>query len=168
MVFKKNNKRNNINIQNAFDEWHNANKLALSVPIFIYFKDKQYYKMQFCGITKCIDVILFCNNTQYELCVSVNYKSFYWDLLAVFEAMPIKIKNNYICQLCIENKRQSFGSLNELLQDHLFTPFLNWVNNELATSKWLILEDLSSCTSAYISTHRPREKNCQTIINIKI
>lgn len=51
-------------------------------------------------------------------------------------------------------KRQAFGSRHELWCDHLFSPFLDWVNLKLAPANWLVLRKEEGWSCAEFASER--------------
>lgn len=61
-----------------------------------------------------------------------------WDILQDFEACPKERDGKWFCQWCEDFPKPEAGALrfyasrDELLVQHAFEPFLNWINTELA------------------------------------
>ena len=86
------------------------------------------------------------------------------DLLASFEAEPIRGKNGYYCGLCPQEDRGSYASRDEIWRDEIFNPFLNWVNNQLATASYIEFYEQTSYTAAKLISVQT-SSNC---VNLKL
>jgi hypothetical protein len=49
--------------------------------------------------------------------------------------LPQRGENGYVCGHCEAEARKTFPNLEALWRDHLFEPFLEWVNKKLATAE---------------------------------
>lgn len=64
-----------------------------------------------------------------------------WDLLMEFDAAPTAVQDGWVCQRCIDNTDPDkpiprvYPSRDALLRDHVFEPFLAWVNESLAKAE---------------------------------
>lgn len=57
----------------------------------------------------------------------------------------------YQCELCLAehgSSARTFTSKEALWQDHLFEPFLQWVNKELAPANWLLISGTDDGSTA--------------------
>ena len=93
--------------------------------------------------------------------------------------MPDLTSNGYICSLCDPALCEPVGiatypSRELLWRSHLFEPFLDWVNNNLAKAPWIeIYGSIGNCASARLldslpenmSTDDTQNKDCQIIAN---
>lgn len=58
------------------------------------------------------------------------------------------MSDGYKCELCVPDDGKSaaqFPTRDALWQDHLFAPFLKWVNEKLAPARWLQISCIRSC-----------------------
>jgi hypothetical protein len=62
-----------------------------------------------------------------------------WDFLLDMDTEPRRVPGGYVCDLCPSEPRPVFPNRPALWTDHLFEPFLEWVNESLAKAKWLAL-----------------------------
>ena len=60
-------------------------------------------------------------------------------MLISLDASPRKNAEGYVCELCMTEQPQVFASRPALWQDHLFEPFLAWVNTALYPATGLVL-----------------------------
>lgn len=71
-----------------------------------------------------------------------------WDEIAEFDAVAAQTSDGWICTLCRDIPRigpappKVYGSREMLLIDHVYEPFLAWVNNTLHEAKTLALYDI--------------------------
>src|SRR6202035_1260234 len=54
-----------------------------------------------------------------------------------------RVAGGYICKCCLPEYRTVFADREALWADHLFEPFLEWVNNDLAKAKTLVLHGIA-------------------------
>ncbi len=154
-------------IQRDFVAWLDANQSAFAVPVRLGQRTRTHWQLRFGGITPHVSAVLIGNGTQNELVVAAEWQGECWDLFAAFEASPYRAETAYFCALCEETGRQAFGSRVELWLDHLFVPFLDWVNRKLAPANWLVLHDHGGATSAALSVERPADLAGQIIVPLR-
>lgn len=145
------------NNQYAFISWLKSNEDRFAIPLILGKQSDQILEIGFKEITPVISAILIRD----EITVAVEWNEECWDLLASFESAPIKRKNAYICQMCSHRVRQLFPSREELWSNHLYVPFLEWVNTRLQPSNWLAICQLDGMTSSYLSVEQP---SCEGLI----
>jgi len=76
--------------------------------------------------------------TDRELMVPLDQEELCWDLLLSLEAAPIEDpEGGMTCTLCPAEDRPVFPSLDALWRDHLFEPFLDWINTKAAPATGL-------------------------------
>jgi hypothetical protein len=101
--------------------------------------------------------------TTWELGVDVDWKGDCWDVLIYFESIPIKVATGYRCKLCQGDDLPIYPSRKALWVRHDFEPFLQWVNTELFTAKWLAISGIQDqCTWARL-VNEITEKDDETI-----
>jgi hypothetical protein len=87
--------------------------------------------LSFEEINPAIGAFLTC----WELVVFVNWEGQNWDVLLNLDTRPRRLaRGGYTCECCKRQNRRIFPSLDALWRDHLFEPFLAWVNGELAVA----------------------------------
>ena len=84
----------------------------------------------------------------YELVISVDHDGTCWDLIACFEACPERSGAGYVCSDCFPDARTLFASPDALWTDHIFDPFLTWVNEKLAPASAIALIGSEGCSTA--------------------
>lgn len=131
-------------IQRAFIAWLAENKGRFLIPISIGKRTGLSLNIRLHGINPAIHISL----SRQELVAAVEWKSECIDFLFSFEAMPEKsAKGGYHCKLCIDKPLREYPSRKDLWVDHLFEPFLVWVNEKLQPSLWLCLHKWPSRSS---------------------
>lgn len=71
-----------------------------------------------------------------------------WDEIAEFAAVAVQTSDGWICSLCRDMPREGatppkvYESREVLLTDHVYEPFLAWVNNTLYKAEVLALYDI--------------------------
>jgi len=144
--------------------WIDANRSAFAVPVRLGRRTRKYWQISFDGIMPNVSAVLIGIGSQNELVIAAYWQGECWDLFVSFEASPIRKGAAYFCELCEENHRRAFGSRQEIWLDHLFMPFLDWVNNMLAPANWLVLDNYDGATSAMLSVERPSDEIGRIVI----
>jgi hypothetical protein len=149
-------------IQRTFIHWLEKNQSRFMVPVRIKRITAERVDMDFVGVTQLIGATLYhwggaTPRCYEEITVPVNWDGTHWDLLLWLDAAPVKSGDGYVCRSCEMERQAVFQDRESLWQDHLFEPFLNWVNTSLAPAKWLELggSDDRGCTYATILTEKP-------------
>jgi len=125
-------------IQRAFISWLEQSRSRFITPIRISKRTKDFIELDFINSNLLFSATL----TSWEINVSINWQGECWDLLVCFEAIPQLTSDGYVCSLCLPelcwpNARTTYANREQLWKDHLFEPFLEWVNNKLAISPWI-------------------------------
>lgn len=77
---------------------------------------------------------------RHEITVGAFHDGGCWDLIFDVDAYPERRGEGYVCSQCErEGKHETFASREALWLDHLFEPFLGWLNENLAPAKALVL-----------------------------
>ena len=74
-----------------------------------------------------------------EIDVSVNWQGQCWDIIFNEIAIPLAVRNGYVCSVCRPSERTLFSSREELWKEHLFEPFAAWILKELANANAIVL-----------------------------
>jgi hypothetical protein len=93
-------------------------------------------ELRFQNYPDCLSVCL----SKDELAVHLEWQGEWWDMIIDLDAWPRPTRGGYKCKCCWDERGESaeiFPSLEALWQDHLFDPFLKWVNEKLAPARWL-------------------------------
>jgi len=123
-------------IQRAFLKWFELNRPRFAIEIKLGRRTDRNLELSFAGINGAVTAAL----TTYEINVYVEYESYNWDMILSVDSVPIRIEGGYYCAFCLPESRSIFPDRLSLYTDHLFEPFLKWVNDDLAKAKWLMLE----------------------------
>ena len=139
-------------IQGAFITWLANNKSRFLVPTSVGRRDDQSLDILLQGVNPIIQVSL----NDGELVAATEWQGKCIDFLFSFESYPTKLADgSYYCEHCTDEARRVFASLEDLWVDHLFEPFLVWVNEKLVPSPWLSLNDLGGLTYAKLLQEKP-------------
>jgi hypothetical protein len=115
-------------IQRAFVSW--LANTPLKVPVTISLRTDQMMEIAFAVATPLLSASL----DRRELNVAADWNGICWDFLLVLEAAPQKVTGGHVCTDCEPENRKLFPSREAVWIDHLFQPFGDWVNNELAVA----------------------------------
>ena len=128
--------------QRAFVSWLAENYPRFAVSVRINRITATSVTLIFPDYPACLTVSL-CSHS---LNVVVDWQGLNWDMLISLDAYIARTVNGYQCQLCIVDDTESpqlFPSREALWIDHLYEPFLKWVNEELASARWLEISGFS-------------------------
>jgi hypothetical protein len=141
-------------IQRAFLSWLEKNRLRFAIEIKLGRRTDCVLEFSFVGVNSAIEGLL---NTR-EIEVFAMYEDECWDILVEFNAEPKRVSGGYVCEACPPGSPPLFPDRSSLWADHLFEPFLEWVNNDLANAKWLSLRgNPGYATSARLLADESRE-----------
>lgn len=136
-------------IQRAFLRWINENRSHFKVPIQLAEVSAKGAKFHFHNYPDCLTVWL-ANDA---LRVAVDWKGKPWDVIFDMDLYPRQTPDGFKCTLCEAEDGEPatlFPTREALWQDHLFDPFLKWVNKKLASARWLRISCINDrgCTWA--------------------
>lgn len=140
-------------IQRAFVSWFNENQSSFGVPIRISKISGKGIELRFQNYPDCLSVWLTSN----ELGVHVEWQENYWDCLIDLDASPFHTSKGYQCKRCVREGGKPvmvFPSREALWKDHLFEPFLKWVNEVLAPARWLQLSSIGGYGTTWAQLFR--------------
>ncbi len=154
------------------NNWFKANREAFAIPLSFswrpkkksvgrYGKRKQYrYKadrkralvLKFQHLTPCIQ---FSIGRGFTCCASADYpvNQKGWDLIFDSDIAPEQLEDGrWVCDFHYRWHQQNpdtvpleaFSSLQALTEKFMLEPFLKWINEEVAVSKWLCLYETDS------------------------
>jgi hypothetical protein len=63
----------------------------------------------------------------------------WYDFVYDDDIVPERVPNGVICRLCLPEAQRTFATREELWREHLFEPFLAWMNEKLAPATALAL-----------------------------
>jgi len=116
-------------IQRSFMQWWKQNRQRFDVQVHILTVSHVGIRLKFAKDYGCI----FARLSQDDLSVIVEVEGLFWDMLLSLDVCPVRSLNGYSCALC-EQSDQIWPTRDALWVDHLFEPFLEWVNARLAKS----------------------------------
>jgi len=151
-------------IQQSFFRWLRINQHLFRIPLQIEQRSDKLVEASFIGIISTISATL-----TWEINVAVMHDQNCWDLLASFDALPIKTPgaSSYYCDICNPNDRKHFLSREEIWEAEIFVPFLEWVNNNLAVNTHIELQRVNSTTSARLCKVDD-ENQCDSFCRLKV
>ena len=122
--------------QRAFFRWFESNKSRFSIPVRLKLFKGAKVKIEFKNHPECLRITANESN----LGVRVYWNGEPWDGLLELDVSPVKTRDGdgFSCRLCLDQEKK-WSSLEELWADHLFEPFLRWVNKDFANAKSLRL-----------------------------
>ena len=123
-------------LQRAFVLWFNENNTRFKIPVRLTKITAKGVELHFQNFPGCLSVWL-AND---ELRVYVEWQGEPWDALFDMDLYPSRTPDGYKCDQCVPDEGESvalFPTREALWQDHLFAPFLKWVNEKLAFARWL-------------------------------
>jgi hypothetical protein len=118
-------------LHNAFFQWSAANERKFAIKLELLEHTGSGLHISFHGINR----ILTAHLSEHEITVSAVSRGTYWDTILDLDALPKRVPGGYTCELCLEEHRCIFRSVEDLWRDHLFEPFLQWVNDDLAKAE---------------------------------
>ena len=115
-------------LHNSFIQWYAANEDKFAIKLELLKPTDACLDVGF----RAINAILTAHLVEDEVSVAVMSQGTFWDTILHLDALPKRVPGGYVCDFCEEEYRRIFPSLEALWRDHLFEPFLEWVNDELA------------------------------------
>ena len=153
-------------IQRTFVRWLDKNRTRFEVPVHIRKITADSVNLTFQGYPDCLSVSL----SAYELNVHVNWQGRWWDMLISLDAWAFHTLGGYKCKCCWIDYGESatnFPSRESLWLDHLFDPFLQWVNEELTPARWLQIsgtKDVGATWAKLIRDENALDKPDRTLL----
>ena len=117
-------------IHHAFVNWLETAGSRFAVGVRVTGRAGQHIELSFDDITPALGAFL----SSRELTVFVDWEGQNWDSPLSLDVTPRRSGGGYICECCKPEGRTVFPTLDALRGDHLFEPFLAWVNEELAAA----------------------------------
>lgn len=116
-----------------FRRWLDKNKSRFVFDLTFQMSKDNCFRIRLIGVTSVIYVHLgsagiSANAYINDECV---------DIIADFDSFPEATAEGYVCPLCTADVREPFPTLEQFWCRHIFDRFLSWVNNELASARWL-------------------------------
>jgi len=125
----------------AFDDWLSDAGPHLAIELRVDKKCSESIEVGFVGINTAIEAFIEYGETDafFELQVFVDWEGSNWDTILMLDCEPVRRADGYVCDLCPPEDQKVFPSREALWRDHLFEPFLEWVNEDLATADVIYL-----------------------------
>ena len=123
-------------IQRVFLSWLNKKRDDFMVPLRLTKITANGVELHFINYPDCLSV----GHSSNGLGVYVQWRRTHWDGLTGYDVYPYQTLEGYKCRQCVSEDGETaalFPTLEALWQDHLFAPFLKWVNEKLAPARWL-------------------------------
>lgn len=122
--------------QRAFFRWFEINHSRFSIPVRLKPLKGAMVKIEFKNHPECLTITANESN----LGVWIYWDGEPWDGLLELDVSPVKTRDGdgFCCRLCLDHAKK-WSTLEELWVDHLFEPFLKWVNKDFANAKSLRL-----------------------------
>ncbi len=120
--------------QREFIKWLAETEHSFSFPLRIIRRTERGIEMKLLGVNSAIWISLRST----EINVGVTWQGKFLDFLVSNDCVaPQHTSSGYICKYCENEERKTYSSRENLWRDHLFEPFLDWVNNELANAEFI-------------------------------
>lgn len=135
----------------VFFQWYAAHEEKFAIKLELLKRTDRGLDIGFCKIDRIVTAVF----TDSEIAINVDWQDTFWDVIQWFEAPPKKVPGGYVCDLCPQDDRPVFSSREDLWNDHIFEPFLAWVNDDLATAEAISLSGTPDrITSARLAKSR--------------
>lgn len=131
-------------IHKTFVDWYAQQGERFSVPLHYLKRTDRCLDLSFHGLNPAFSIFL-----TWEMGICVDWEAECLDCLTFFEAYPQHGVDGYHCSQCIgEYALITYSSRECLWQEHIFEPFLQWINDYLVPARWLGLysTDNKGCT----------------------
>ena len=119
-------------IQRAFLSLLEENRSRFAIKIKLGRRNDGVQQFAFAGINSAVSGVL----STYEISVYVMHQGACWDFLLDVDTELRRVPAAMFATSARRNLAPVFPAL---WTDHLFEPFLEWVNESLAKAKWLAL-----------------------------
>lgn len=126
-------------VQQVFLDWLRANRKRFAVAPRIDARTDRWIRITFDGITPMIAAYVGRDGIGDGIGVDVERGGEWFDRLIDLDVAPMRGRDGYFCAMCETAEREYFPTREALWIDHLFEPFLGWVNDELAPARWVRL-----------------------------
>ncbi len=139
--------------QKACVGWHDANRARFLVPIRLKMVKTGSMLIRFMSHPECLQITARPGN----LGVWVVWQGVIWDALLDLDVLPVSIRQGFTCQLC-KAPPKCWPSLEALWADHLFEPFLEWVNEHFDKADAVLL--FGRADASTMAQLRQRDQPC--------
>ena len=122
-------------IQRCFLGWLKEVEPRLDLPLRQICRTDQALVLGFKGVTPALSITL----SRYDPNVWVNWRGTCWDAIFSEYVSAQRTPEGCLCAACPGDMRKLWPSREVLWREHLFEPFLKWVNGTLAHSEMLAM-----------------------------
>ena len=119
--------------QRSFLGWIHENRARFLVPIGVTKISTKRVRLYLANCPNCISVTL----TESEITVWVDWEGEAWDILREWDVGAELTPDGYTCKFCKPEHVKVWPTLYDLRRDHLYEPFLIWVNETLFPARTL-------------------------------
>lgn len=150
-------------IQRAMLAWFGEERFGpLRVPLRLGNRTDHYLSVSFGGFVP----ELVARLTQNKLQVTMVWQGKPLPCVASFEAVPLLTADGvYVCSQCGEF--EFYRSREMLWCSRLFNPFFQWIQDELATAQWLVIDRSESAPSVRLATECPAPRRDVTVLPLR-
>lgn len=137
--------------QRAFFHWFKANHTRFSIYVSLKPLKGARVKIEFANHPESLRITANAST----LGVWAYWNGEPWDRLLDLDVIPVKMRDGvgFSCRLC-QDQTITWSTLEELWANHLFDPFLKWVNKDFANAKTLrLFGECKSTTWANLSSY---------------
>lgn len=128
-------------LQRAFFDWFRENRRRFAVAPHIDARTDRWIRITFDGITPIIATYVGRDGVS----VDVERGGEWFDTLADLDVAMRRGRDGYFCKMCETAEREYFSTREALWIEHLFEPFLGWIN---VTSQTARCACLRSCATS--------------------
>jgi hypothetical protein len=154
-------------IQRVFLRWLNENRTSFNVTFRLGKITSECVELHFNNYPGCLSACL----SRVGLGVYVEWEGQPWDALIDYDAYMHQVSGGYKCDLCVHENGESaelFPTREALWLDHLFLPFLKWVNETLVYAHWLRISCINDrgCTWAKLIQNEEKLSEPDRTLNL--
>jgi hypothetical protein len=128
-------------LPSVFSQWLEMNKDQFAIAVLWEPREDHLY-LSFSVLQGVMDGCAHSKENGWaEIVISVEYEGEFWDIIFNPDLEAKCEERGWFCALCAEHGTpyQFFKTLEELWIEHLFNPFLDWINGKLAKAEALAL-----------------------------
>jgi hypothetical protein len=142
-----------------FFRWWKKHRSRFLIDLHWDSHEQESMEFSFAGIHPALHGIL----SDCGIRVAVDHAELSWDTIFDLDVKAKRVRGGYICEWCEETVTgppRVFANRSALLSNHLFEPFLEWVNEKLAKAHWLVLSAIPErITMAEITIEPPAARH---------
>lgn len=132
--------------QKAFADWLDVNQPRFALAVKLKMGKSGSVSVELSNQPACLRI----HANRINLGVWVHWDAITWDALLDLDVLAVRTRQGYRCRLC-EEAVQFWPDLELLWADHLFEPFLQWINASYAKAQAItLLGNAATCTTAQL------------------